>query len=80
MGSKELLRFGEIKNALAGISSTMLSERLLELENEGLVAKNVHSPKVEYSLTASARELVAMLTELDRWWSAHRQPMIANYQ
>jgi DNA-binding HxlR family transcriptional regulator len=31
MGSKEALRFSEIKNAL-GISSTMLSERLMELE------------------------------------------------
>lgn len=32
MGSKEAARFNEIKKALAGISSTMLSERLLELE------------------------------------------------
>lgn len=58
----------------------MLSERLLELEHEGLIAKTRDSSKVEYRLTASARELEFMLTKLDRWWSAHRkecQPVIA---
>lgn len=80
-GSKEVVRFCEIKKALAGISSTMLSERLVELEQEGLVAKNVYGSKAEYSLTASAKELQAMLAQLDRWWYAHRrtyQPLIAN--
>jgi DNA-binding HxlR family transcriptional regulator len=82
MGSKEVMRFCEIKKSLAGISSTMLSERLPELEREGLVTKKIHdSSKIEYSLTASAKELVAMLTELDTWWSVRRrvyQPVIAN--
>ena len=51
MGSRETMRFCEIKKALSGISSTMLSERLLELEREGLVEKRTHySTKVEYSL------------------------------
>jgi DNA-binding HxlR family transcriptional regulator len=80
MGSKEALRFSEIKNAIAGISSTMLSERLMELESEGLVAKKIRGSKVEYSQAACARELGVMLTELERWWSAHRRPTIANYQ
>jgi DNA-binding HxlR family transcriptional regulator len=82
MGS-EAVRFGEIKKALAGISSTVLSERLRELEQEGLVAKNVHGSKVEYGLTGSARELQAILAKVDAWWYAHRracQPLIANYQ
>ena len=82
IGSKESARFCEIK-LLSGISSTMLSDRLVELEREGLVAKKIHHSKVEYRLTASARELEFMLAKLDRWWSAHRkgcQPLIANYQ
>jgi DNA-binding HxlR family transcriptional regulator len=48
----------------------MLSERLLELENEGLLTKKVYGsvpPKVEYRLTASARELVLILTEVCTW-------------
>jgi DNA-binding HxlR family transcriptional regulator len=35
VGSREFVRFGELKKSLAGISSTMLSERLRELEREG---------------------------------------------
>jgi DNA-binding HxlR family transcriptional regulator len=67
----------------AGISSTMLSERLLELKREGLVAKRILYSKVEYSLTASARELGAILAEPDAWWSILHpawQRVIANYQ
>ena len=70
MGAREAMRFTELKKALAGISGTMLSERLLELEREGLVAKKIYGavpPKVEYRLTASARELLVMLKEIDRW-------------
>lgn len=80
MGSKEAMRFSEIKKALAGISSTMLSERLLELEREWLVAKIQNSSRIEYRLTAGAKELEAVLEELDRWWSTRRLPLIANYQ
>lgn len=80
MGSKESVRFGEIKKALTGISGTMLSERLLELERKGLVAKIQNSSKIEYRLTAGAKELEAILAELDRWWSTRRLPLIANYQ
>ncbi|HEU4605548.1 MAG TPA: winged helix-turn-helix transcriptional regulator [Nitrososphaera sp.] len=80
MGQKEAVRFSEIKKALVGISGTVLSERFLELEREGLVAKIQNSSKIEYSLTAGAKELEAMLAELDRWWSARRLPLIANYQ
>ena len=64
--SKEAMRFSEIKNALAGISRTMLSERLFELEEEGLVTKNFHCSNVEYSLTATGNELQTILAELER--------------
>jgi DNA-binding HxlR family transcriptional regulator len=71
ISSKESVRFCEIKRLLS-ISSTMLSERLLELEREGLVAKRIHYSRIEYSLTAGARELESILAELDRWWPLRR--------
>lgn len=43
VGSRGFIRFSELKKSRMGISSTMLSERLQELEREGLVAKKVHS-------------------------------------
>ena len=36
---KKIARFSEIKRMLTTISSTVLSERLLELEKEGLITK-----------------------------------------
>jgi DNA-binding HxlR family transcriptional regulator len=80
VSSEEPVRYCEIKRTLAGVSSTMLSERLGELEREGLVDKRFFGLKVEYSLTASARELEFILVKLDRWRYRHKLPLIANYQ
>jgi DNA-binding HxlR family transcriptional regulator len=82
VGSKQAVRFNEIKKALAGISSTMLCEGLLELEREGLLVKNLRGSKIEYSLTGSARELEFIMIKLDTWRDRHGracQPVIANY-
>jgi DNA-binding HxlR family transcriptional regulator len=51
--NKEVIRFNELKRALTGISSTVLSDRLLELEREGLISKKIYPeipPKVEYRI------------------------------
>jgi DNA-binding HxlR family transcriptional regulator len=72
LSTKEVIRFNELKKVLSGISSTVLSERLLELEREGLVSKKIYPeipPKVEYSLTRRAKELEVILKELGRWVS-----------
>ena len=69
MGSRDAARFSELKRSL-DISGTMLSERLLELEREGLVTKKIYGtmpPRVEYRLTASARDLENILAEFAKW-------------
>ena len=70
LSSKEVIRFNELKKMLAGISSTVLAARLLELELEGLVSKKIYPqipPKVEYRLTLQAKELEVILLELNKW-------------
>src|SRR5207237_8495835 len=70
LSTKEVIRFNELKRSLAGISSTVLSERLLELEREGLVTKKIYPevpPRVEYSMTPQAKELEVSIKELARW-------------
>lgn len=65
-----VLRFTELKRSLDGISGTMLSERLLDLEGQGLIRKEVYvsvPPKVEYSLTDSGRELVLITSQVLSW-------------
>jgi DNA-binding HxlR family transcriptional regulator len=77
LSTKDTIRFNELKRALAGISSTVLSERLLELEREGLVSKKIYPevpPRVEYSLTAQAKELEVIIKELGRWVSRWKRP------
>ncbi|MDQ6864423.1 MAG: helix-turn-helix transcriptional regulator [Thermoproteota archaeon] len=77
--TKEVIRFNEFKKLLSGISSTVLADRLLELEREGLVSKKIYPqipPKVEYSLTIRAKELGVVLRELGKWASRWKVPRI----
>ncbi|QIS22772.1 winged helix-turn-helix transcriptional regulator [Nocardia terpenica] len=63
-------RFGELKRAL-GISATMLTTRLTELAELGLLEKRVYRPDkgwYEYLLTDDARRLVVpALVAVARW-------------
>jgi DNA-binding HxlR family transcriptional regulator len=78
LGLKEPARFNELKRRTAGISATSLTERLVELEKEGIVQRNVFPdspPRVEYSLTRKGWELHAILMDFAEWaikWG--RQP------
>lgn len=80
LNTKEPIRFNELKRLMPGISSTVLTDRLLELEREGLISKKIYAeipPKVEYRLTVRAKELGVILKELGRWaqrWKAPRIP------
>jgi DNA-binding HxlR family transcriptional regulator len=79
--TKEAIRFNELKRALPSISSTVLAARLLEMEREGLISKKIYPeipPKVEYRLTARARELGVILKELGVWAQRWKSPRIAS--
>jgi DNA-binding HxlR family transcriptional regulator len=63
-------RFAQLRDSIPQISDRMLSERLHELEREGIVTRSVipESPvRVEYSLTTKGRELQASLEAVGRW-------------
>jgi DNA-binding HxlR family transcriptional regulator len=77
LNTREVIRFNELKRALAGISSTVLAERLLELEREGLVTKKIYPevpPRVEYSMTPQAKELEVIIKDLARWANKWKRP------
>ncbi|MFD5230940.1 winged helix-turn-helix transcriptional regulator [Streptomyces qaidamensis] len=64
------LRFGKLRRAVAGISERVLILQLREMENSGLVHREVHRqvpPKVEYSLTEFGRSLNAAMAPLGEW-------------
>jgi len=70
LDAKEVMRFNELKRLMPGISSTVLAERLSELEREDLISKKIYPeipPKVEYSLTVQSMELRVIFKELWKW-------------
>ncbi len=70
LSAREATRFNEIKKLMPQISNTVLSDRLRELEHEGLITKKIYAQvpiKVEYSLTKQAKELENILDDLGHW-------------
>jgi DNA-binding HxlR family transcriptional regulator len=64
------LRFGELVKAVPGLSDRLLSRRLRELEEKGLVEREVEpgSPvRVTYSLTEAGAGLRPAIAELQLW-------------
>ncbi|HLL86973.1 MAG TPA: helix-turn-helix domain-containing protein [Thermoleophilaceae bacterium] len=64
------LRFSEIRMLVPDISDRLLSERLKELEAEGLVARHVLDEQpvgVEYRLTSKGEALEPAVAALKRW-------------
>lgn len=64
------LRFGELARAVPGLSDRLLSQRLRELEEKGLVEREVEAGtpvRVTYSLTAKGAALRPAIGELKQW-------------
>ena len=64
------LRFSEIRGAVDDLSDRLLSERLKELESEGMVERRVidGAPvRVEYALTDKGRSLEPAVRALKAW-------------
>lgn len=71
-------RYHEIVSSIPGISDRLLTERLRDLENEGLVVKKViaSSPKkVEYELTPIGLELEEVINTLMKWAEKRKNSM-----
>jgi DNA-binding HxlR family transcriptional regulator len=63
-------RFGDLREAVAGIAPNILTDRLRRLEREGVVVARLYSdrpPRAEYVLTAAGRDLAGALRLLADW-------------
>ncbi|MFH5187375.1 winged helix-turn-helix transcriptional regulator [Paenibacillus sp. TAB 01] len=66
--------FNEIKQGLLTISANILSERLRQLEEDGLIVSNLyssHPPRYEYELTESGRDLETVFHSFILWGEKH---------
>ena len=71
-------RFVQLRHGLPGVSPNVLSQRLRDLEDAGVVRRDVLGPPADvavYELTARGRALEPVLLELARWGS--RLPVTA---
>ncbi len=63
-------RFSDLAQTIPGISDRMLSERLKELEAEGLVVRKVipETPvRIDYQLTSKGEALGAVIGAISAW-------------
>ena len=70
IGNHRRLRYGDIQKMCAGISPTVLSDRLKDLEEEGIISREVFAeipPRVEYSLTEDGADLRELIVPLMNW-------------
>jgi DNA-binding HxlR family transcriptional regulator len=64
------LRFKELTEIIPHISQKMLTERLKELEEEGIVIRRVYPEmpvRIEYELTEKGKELQKVMNEVQKW-------------
>lgn len=63
-------RYSDIKEFLWGLSQGSLTKQLRELENDGVVKREVYAsvpPKVEYSLTEKGSKLIPILDMMENF-------------
>jgi DNA-binding HxlR family transcriptional regulator len=69
--------FNRLKDEVEGISSKVLSESLEDLQEKGLVQREVVSQqpfRVKYSVTENGSDLEPVLEELNNWAREHLKP------
>jgi len=70
----DVLRFGELKKEIDGVTQRMLTQQLRELEKDQIVARKVYAevpPRVEYSLTDYGRTLEPIMISMRDWGVKH---------
>ncbi|BCN30273.1 winged helix-turn-helix transcriptional regulator [Anaeromicropila herbilytica] len=70
----DTVRFNEMKRRLYGITNTMLTNSLKELEADKLIKRTQYNEmplRVEYSLTEKGKSILPVLLELSKWWKQY---------
>ncbi len=76
-------RFGELRRDIAGISPKVLTQKLRELERDGVLTRRIYAsvpPKVEYRLTPLGETLIGLLDAIRVWSETHIEAVVAAQQ
>ena len=69
-------RFGELKKSIGRVSQKVLTAKLRDMEENGLVHREVYAevpPKVEYSLTELGQSLRPILDAMWKWGEEYKK-------
>ncbi|NMB86748.1 MAG: helix-turn-helix transcriptional regulator [Chloroflexi bacterium] len=72
-------RFGELRREVSGISPKVLTQKLRELERDGILTRKVYAsvpPRVEYTLTPLGKTLIGLLDAVRVWAESHIETML----
>jgi DNA-binding HxlR family transcriptional regulator len=72
--SNDINRFGKMGMMLKDISKQMLTTQLRELENDGIIEREIYPeipPRVEYSLTERGKSLLPIIVMMKVWGDEH---------
>lgn len=72
--NENVVRYGQLRRMVYGITNTMLANSLKEMEEDGLVERTQYPEmpvRVEYSLTGKAKSIIPILLELKHWGEEH---------
>ena len=67
---RETKRFSELQKIFVGITQTMLTKQLRELEADGFIHREVYRevpPRVEYSLTQVGKDFLPVIKKMIDW-------------
>ncbi|SEP70932.1 transcriptional regulator, HxlR family [Streptomyces sp. yr375] len=67
-------RFGELERRIAHITPKVLTQRLRQLERDGLLTRTYHPevpPRVEYEISALGLSLAPLFANLAEWATAN---------
>ncbi len=68
-------RFGELKRSVKGITQSMLTQQLRELEEDGIISRKIYAeipPRVEYTLTEFGLTLSPIIQAMAKWGKEYR--------
>jgi DNA-binding HxlR family transcriptional regulator len=74
LGHEGSLRFTQLQAKIPAITPKVLTERLRQLERDGLVARTYHReipPRVEYEITPLGRTLIPVFRRIAKWSDEH---------
>lgn len=71
------LRFGDVRNRIPGLSDRLLTDRLGELETEGVIGRCAHDGNPAYHLTEKGEQLLPVLdsvAQVAASWACDESP------